>query len=78
MNHTLTPWTVEPEEWTDGKGIAIVAPGIGIVAIIDPEGAATAEDTANAEFIVRACNNPRPACQSTEVYRNRIFRAPSG
>jgi len=38
MKHTPGPWFAEPEEASDGRGIAIVAPGAGwIVATITPD-----------------------------------------
>jgi hypothetical protein len=57
--HTPLPWVAEPEEASAGRGIAICAPGHGIVATITPdhEGYVDAVDWANAWLIVRAVNN---------------------
>ena len=48
--HTPGPWHVEPEEWTEGRGLAICARD-GVVAIIDREGNADTEDKANAHLL---------------------------
>ncbi len=54
--HTPGPWHTEPEEWTEGRGIAI-CDNDGIVAIVDPECediAACDEAQANARLIASA------------------------
>jgi hypothetical protein len=50
---TPGPWHVEPEEWTEGRGIAICGKD-GAVAIIDAEMAPNGEDYANARLIAAA------------------------
>ena len=51
--HTPGPRHVEPEEWTEGLGLAIGSAD-GPVAIIDPENHASEEDKANARLIAAA------------------------
>jgi hypothetical protein len=59
-DHTPLPWVAEPEEASEGRGIAICSPtGDAIVATITPEDdrPADAIDWANARLIIRAANN---------------------
>lgn len=72
MNFTPGPWHVEPEEWTNGRGIAICADD-AIVAIIDPEIAADDEDKANARLIAAA-----PELLATLVEMTEEWAAPLG
>ncbi len=52
MKATEGPYTAEPEETTEGRGIAICAPGAGaVIAVIDPENEADEEDWANARLL---------------------------
>jgi hypothetical protein len=47
------PYTAEPEEATEGRGIAICALGSGaVIAVIDPENEADEQDWANARLLV--------------------------
>ncbi len=52
MTATEGPYTAEPEERTEGRGIAICAPKTGaIIAVIDPEEKADDQDWANARLL---------------------------
>jgi hypothetical protein len=52
MKATEGPYVAEPEEATEGRGIAICAPKTGaIIAVIDPEEKADEEDWANARLL---------------------------
>lgn len=52
MKATEGPYQAEPEEATEGRGIAICAPGSrAIIAVIDPEEKADEEDWANARLL---------------------------
>lgn len=52
--YTPGPWTAEPEEMSDGRGIAIVAPGEIVATILPEDGPADAQDYANARLIAAA------------------------
>jgi hypothetical protein len=52
MKATEGPYQAEPEEATEGRGIAICAPKTGaVIAVIDPEDKADGEDWANARLL---------------------------
>jgi len=66
MTHTPTPWTIESRL----VGPLVIVSGDTEVAHVDADSFQLA--SANAEFIVRACNNHKPLLEALELLIDNI------